>query len=535
MRKKAVRQNAGRGGQHARAPQQISQLGMIDPGYNRLSRVVSRMYTPCDIVDKDSVRIHNFIGGEFVPPIGGKYLDNIEPATGQPYSLVPDSDSRDVERAVDAAEKAFATWSRTPAAERSSILLRIAELIDRDLDKFARAESIDTGKPLSLARGLDIPRASSNFRFFATAILHTENEAHVTDGLAFNYTLRQPRGIAGLISPWNLPLYLLSWKIAPAIAVGNTAVAKPSELTPMTALLLAEVCREAGLPAGVLNIVQGTGPNVGSPMTAHPKIGTISFTGGTVTGRKVAEACAPLFKKVSLELGGKNPNIIFADADLDAAIAGSVRSSFANQGQVCLCGSRVFVERPAYAEFVRQFIEKASQLRVGDPLETGTDQGAIVSKTQLDKVKFYVDLARQEGGEIALGGSAPVPPNDRCKNGYFFPPTVITGLPVACRVNREEIFGPVITITPFDREDEVIGYANDTEYGLASSVWTQNLNRAHRMAEQIHSGTVWVNCWLVRDLRVPFGGMKQSGVGREGGEEALRFFTEPKNVCIAKN
>ena len=354
------------------------------------------------------------------------------------------------------------------------------------------------------------------------------------DGVAFNYTLRQPRGIVGLISPWNLPLYLLSWKIAPAIAVGNTAVAKPSELTPMTAYLLGEVCREAGLPNGVLNIVQGTGPKVGSAITAHPKIGTISFTGGTVTGRKVAEAGAPLFKKVSLELGGKNPNIIFADADLDAAIAGSVRSSFANQGQVCLCGSRLFVERPAYDEFVRRFVEKTSQLRMGDPLEANTDQGAIVSQTQLDKVRFYVELAQQEGGTIALGGSSPPPPNDRCRGGYFFPPTVITGLPVGCRVNREEIFGPVVTITPFDREEEVIGYANDTEYGLASSVWTQNLSRAHRVAEQIHTGTVWVNCWLVRDLRVPFGGMKQSGVGREGGEEALRFFTEPKNVCIAK-
>jgi aminomuconate-semialdehyde/2-hydroxymuconate-6-semialdehyde dehydrogenase len=302
----------------------------------------------------------------------------------------------------------------------------------------------------------------------------------------------------------------------------------------MTAYLLCETCREAGLPNGVLNVVHGTGPNVGAPITAHPKIGTISFTGGTVTGRKVAETCAPMFKKVSLELGGKNPNIIFADADQDAAIAGSLRSSFANQGQVCLCGSRVFVERSAYQDFVQRFVEKASQLRLGDPLEATTDQGAIVSKTQLDKVKFYVDLAKEEGGTIALGGSAPESINDRCQSGYFFPPTVITGLPVACRVNREEIFGPVVTITPFDSEEEVIGYANDNEYGLASSVWTQNLNRAHRVAEQIHTGTVWVNCWLVRDLRVPFGGMKQSGVGREGGDEALRFFTEPKNVCIAK-
>ncbi len=478
--------------------------------------------------------IHNFIDGEFVRPSNGSYLENIEPATGRAYSLVPDSDSRDVELAVAAAEKAFPAWALTPAADRSRILLRIADLIDRDLEKFARAESIDTGKPLSLARSLDIPRASSNFRFFATAILHTQNEAHVMDGIAFNYTLRQPRGIVGLISPWNLPLYLLSWKIAPALAVGNTAVAKPSELTPMTAFLLCEICREAGLPEGVLNIVHGTGPNVGAAITAHPKIGTISFTGGTVTGRKVAEAGASLFKKISLELGGKNPNIIFADADLEAAVAGSVRSSFANQGQICLCGSRVFVESPKYEEFVRRFVEKVGQLKQGDPLEPTTDQGAIVSRMQLDKVKFYVDLAREEGGEIALGGIVPEAPNERCRNGYFFPPTVITGLPVACRVNREEIFGPVVTITPFESEEEVIRYANDIEYGLSSSIWTQNLNRAHRVAEQIHTGTVWVNCWLVRDLRVPFGGMKQSGVGREGGEEALRFFTEAKNVCIAR-
>jgi aminomuconate-semialdehyde/2-hydroxymuconate-6-semialdehyde dehydrogenase len=482
----------------------------------------------------ESNKIRNFIDGQFVEPVSGRYLDNIEPATGKPYSKVPDSDASDVELAVGAAEKAFPGWSKTPAADRSRLLLRIADLIERDLEKLARAESIDTGKPLSLARSLDIPRAASNFRFFATAILHTENEAHVTDGVAFNYTLRQPRGIAGLISPWNLPLYLLSWKIAPAIAVGNTAIAKPSELTPMTAYLLCEICVEAGLPNGVLNIVHGTGPNVGAPITAHPKIGTISFTGGTVTGRKVAEAAAPLFKKVSLELGGKNPNIVFADADLEAALAGSVRSSFANQGQVCLCGSRVFVERSIYQDFVDRFIGKVGQLKQGDPLDEKTEQGAIVSKTQLDKVKFYVELAQKEGGKIAVGGGAPDSINDRCRDGYFFPPTVLTDLPVSCRTNREEIFGPVVTITPFDSEDEVIGYANDCEYGLASSVWTQNLSRAHRVAEKIHTGTVWINCWLVRDLRVPFGGMKQSGVGREGGEEALRFFTEPKNVCIAK-
>ncbi|PYL23959.1 MAG: 2-hydroxymuconic semialdehyde dehydrogenase [Verrucomicrobia bacterium] len=428
----------------------------------------------------ERLQVRNFINGEFVEPISGRYLDNIEPATGKPYSQVADSDGHDVDLAVAAAEKAFRDWLKKTAAERSNFLLRVAELIERDLEKFARAESI------------------------------------------------------GLISPWNLPLYLLSWKIAPAIAVGNTAIAKPSELTPMTAYMLCEIAREAGLPNGVLNVVHGTGPNVGSAITAHPKINTISFTGGTVTGRKVAEACAPLFKKLSLELGGKNPNIIFADADLDAAIAGSVRSSFANQGQVCLCGSRVFVERSAYKDFLERFIERTAHLCLGDPLEENTEQGAIVNKTQLEKVKFYVDLAQKEGGKIALGGSAPEPPNERCREGYFFQPTVITGLSVSCRTNREEIFGPVVTITPFDSEEEVIHHANDVEYGLSSSVWTQNLSRAHRVAERINTGTVWVNCWLVRDLRVPFGGMKQSGVGREGGEEALRFFTEPKNVCIAK-
>jgi aminomuconate-semialdehyde/2-hydroxymuconate-6-semialdehyde dehydrogenase len=485
-------------------------------------------------VQTERLRIQNFINGEFVEAVGGKYLDNIEPATGKPYSLVADSDAGDVEAAVAAAEKAFVDWSKKSAAERSKVLLGIADLIERDLEKLARAESIDTGKPLSLARTLDIPRAASNFRFFATAILHAESEAHITDNVAFNYTLRQPRGIAGLISPWNLPLYLLSWKIAPAIAVGNTAIAKPSELTPMTAYMLCEIVREAGLPNGVLNVVHGTGPNVGAAIIAHTKINTISFTGGTVTGRKVAEACAPLFKKVSLELGGKNPNIVFADADLDAAIAGSVRSSFANQGQICLCGSRVFVERSAYKDFVERFIEKASQLKMGDPLDEKTDQGAIASKTQLDKIKFYVDLAQKEGGKVALGGKAPESINERCREGYFFQPTVITGLPVSCRTNREEIFGPVVTLTPFDNEEEVVNYANDCDYGLASSIWTQNLSRAHRVAEQINTGTVWVNCWLVRDLRVPFGGMKQSGIGREGGEEALGFFTEPKNICIAK-
>ncbi|MBX3394024.1 MAG: aldehyde dehydrogenase [Phycisphaerae bacterium] len=479
------------------------------------------------------IRIEHYINGELSPPRSGAYLDNIDPSTGHVYSLVPDGDAATVDAAVLAAESAFPAWSRTPADVRSSHLLRIADAIEHRLEEFALAECIDNGKPLSLTRSLDIPRAVKNFRFFATAILHARSETHVTDGLALNYTLRQPRGICGLISPWNLPLYLLSWKIAPAIATGNTAVAKPSEVTPMTAYLLSQVCRDVGLPPGVLNIVHGLGAKVGAAMTAHPGITTLSFTGGTVTGREVARSAAPLFKKVSLELGGKNPNIVFADAEMDKAVAESVRAAFANQGQICLCGSRIFVERSAYDEFVERFAAEAGRLRVGDPLEPGVDQGAIVSKAQFEKVNYYVKLAKEEGGKIVVGGSPPPPVNDRCRDGYFFSPTVITGLGPNCRVNQEEIFGPVATIIPFDAEDEVVAYANGTAYGLAATLWTQNLTRAHRLAERINSGTIWVNCWLIRDLRVPFGGMKQSGVGREGGDEALRFFTEPKNVCIA--
>jgi aminomuconate-semialdehyde/2-hydroxymuconate-6-semialdehyde dehydrogenase len=478
-------------------------------------------------------RIDHYIDGELTPPASGEYVDNLEPATGEVYSSLADGDGADVARAVDAADRAFPAWSRMPAEERSQILLRVADGIEAALEPLAQAESLDTGKPLTLARAMDIPRAAANFRFFATAAPHFHSEAYATDRKALNYTLRRPRGVAGLISPWNLPLYLLTWKIAPALASGNTAVAKPSELTPMTAFMLAEICRDAGLPKGVLNIVQGRGARAGAALVAHPRVTTLSFTGGTATGAEIARTAAPLFKRVALELGGKNPNIIFADADVDEAIETSLLSSFANQGQVCLCGSRIFVEKPIYNSFVERFTAAARALRVGDPKEPGTRQGALISAAHRDKVMGYIDLARREGGTILCGGGPPKDPvNQRCRNGYFIEPTVITGLPADCRVNREEIFGPVVTIAPFRDEDEVVGWANGTDYGLTASVWTENLSRAHRLADRIASGTIWINCWRLRDLRVPFGGMKKSGVGREGGEEALRFFTEPKTVCI---
>lgn len=477
-------------------------------------------------------RIANYIAGAARPSGSGQYLDDIEPATGRAFALLPDSDDRDIDAAVAAAREAFPAWSATPADERSRHLLRIADAIEARLDEFARAESIDTGKPLKLARAVDIPRAIKNFRFFATAILHDRSDAFLTDHEALNYVLRRPRGVAGLISPWNLPLYLLSWKIAPALATGNTAVAKPSEITPLTAHLLAEVCTATGLPAGVLNIVHGRGVKAGAALVAHRDVSTLSFTGGTQTGAALARVAAPLFKKLALELGGKNPTIVFADADRDAALDASVRAAFMNQGQICLCGSRLLVERGIAVEFTRAFVERAVGLRIGDPLDDATDQGAIASAAHLEKIRSYVALAQAEGGEVLCGGRSPDPPNERCRGGYFFEPTVIGGLSPACRVNQEEIFGPVVSIVPFDDEVQAVAIANGTAYGLSASVWTRDLNRAHRVADQLQSGTVWLNCWLLRDLRVPFGGTKQSGVGREGGDEALRFFTEPKTVCI---
>ena len=477
------------------------------------------------------LKIKNYINGELVEPRSKTYLDNYNPATGKVYSLVPDSDTQDVELAVKAAEEAFPIWSKFSNEKRSAILLKLADLITHNLDRLAEAESIDNGKPVWLAKQVDIPRAAANFHFYATGVLHFASESHSMGQTAINYTLRKPIGIAGCISPWNLPLYLFSWKIAPALAAGNCVVAKPSEITPMTAYLLSELCVEAGLPAGVLNIVHGLGHKVGAAITAHPKIPAISFTGGTTTGAEVAKIAAPMFKKLSLELGGKNPNIIFADADFEKALATTVKSSFSNQGQICLCGSRIFVERPIYEKFRDALVEKTNQLVVGNPQDEGSNLGAVVSKQHLQKVLSYVDLAKKEGGKILAGGHQ-IGLDGDLKEGYYMAPTIIEGLDYNCRTNQEEIFGPVVTIMPFDTEEEVLQMANSTVYGLSAILWTQNLQRAHRMASQLKSGIIWINTWLLRDLRTPFGGMRNSGVGREGGFEALRFFTEPKNVCV---
>ncbi len=476
-------------------------------------------------------RIENYIDGELRPPVSGEYLDNYDPSIGEVYSLIPDSDENDVENAVQAARNAFPRWSAKTPEERHDVLIALSKLIERDLDTLAEAESIDNGKPKSLAKMVDIPRAVSNFKFYATAAMHFASESHQMVGQAINYTLRQPIGVVGCISPWNLPLYLFTWKIAPALAAGNCVVAKPTEITPMTAYLLSKLCIEAGLPKGVLNIVHGLGTKAGAAIVQHEEVRAISFTGGTKTGEWIAREAAPKFKKLSLELGGKNPNIIFADCDYEEMLDTTVRSSFANQGQICLCGSRIFVERPIYEKFCGDFAEKVKALKIGDPLNDSTNVGALVSKPHMEKVLSYIELAKTEGGQILTGGNQ-VKPEGRCEDGYFVEPTVVENLAHDCRTNQEEIFGPVVSVMPFDSEDEVLGYANSVRYGLSATVWTESLNRAHRVAEKLESGIVWINTWMTRDLRTPFGGVKDSGMGREGGFEALRFFTEEKNVCV---
>lgn len=481
--------------------------------------------------NKNMEKLQNFIDGKYCDPIDGEYIDNFEPATGKVYSLIPNSGSKDVDLAVKAAEKAYPVWSGMSIEKRSKILVKLSEGIEARMDEFVKAESRDNGKPLSLAAHVDIPRAVSNFHFFATAILHFASESHNMEGVGINYTLRKPLGIVGCISPWNLPLYLFSWKIAPALAAGNCIVAKPSEVTPYTAYLLGQVAKDAGMPDGVLNILHGEGGAAGDAIVKHPKIKAISFTGGTKTGEYIARTAAPMFKKLSLELGGKNPNIIFADCDFDEMMKTTMLSSFANQGQICLCGSRIFIERPLYEKFKEEFVKRVDATIVSHPDDPKAKLGAVVSKPHMEKVLSYVEIAKSEGGKVLTGGKQ-VHLDAPYDNGYYIRPTVIEGLTFDCRANQEEIFGPVVTITPFDTEEEVLMMANSTDYGLSSTLWTSDLKRAHRMANQLEAGIIWINAWLVRDLRTPFGGVKASGVGREGGWEALRFFTESKNVFV---
>ena len=475
-------------------------------------------------------KLLNYINGELLEPHSKEYIENESPVDGQVFSLVPDSDKQDVETAVEAAKKAFPFWSGLSKKERHDHLMRLADGIQARFDEMVEAESKDNGKPEWLAKQVDIPRASENLRFFATASLHFASQMHDMDGKAINYTLREPIGVVGCISPWNLPIYLFTWKIAPALAAGNTVVAKPSEVTPYTAYLLSEVCQEVGFPKGVLNIVHGYGHKVGAAITSHPDTPVISFTGGTVTGAKIAETAAPMFKKLSLELGGKNPNIIFADADFEDALEMALKASFRNQGQICLCGSRLFVEEPIYEKFKAAFVKRTQELKVGNP-KADNDLGAVVSKDHMNSILSKIELAKEEGGKVLCGGNRLILDGELCE-GYYIEPTIIEGLNHMCRTNQEEIFGPVVSIMPFKNEEDVIEMANSTRYGLAASIFTKDISKGHRVAAKIDSGIIWINTWMMRDLRIPFGGMKDSGVGREGGFKSLEFFTEPKNVCL---
>ncbi len=481
---------------------------------------------------KIPAKLSNYIGGKFVAPHTKQYFDNPNPSTGKLLCKIPDSDKRDVAKAVAAAEKAFPAWSKLSPPKRFKILNDIAEGILTNLDALAKAESMDSGKPLWLSKSVDIPRAHQNFQFFATAQMQFSTGAHHMREEAINYTLRQPIGVVGCISPWNLPLYLFTWKIAPALAVGNCVVAKPSEITPCTAYLLGQICEKAGLPPGVLNIIQGNGQNAGQAIVEHPKVKAISFTGGTATGARIASLAAPKFKKLSLELGGKNPNIIFADCDFNKMVKTSVGSSFGNNGQICLCGSRIYIEEKIYDKFKRAFLKQVKTLKVGDPLNVKSNLGALSSAGHLEKILNHIEIAKEEGAKVLTGGKQ-IKLGGKFSKGSYMEPTVLEGLDINCRTNQEEIFGPVVTLTPFKTEAAALKMANGTNYGLSATIWTSDLNRAHRMAEKLEAGIVWVNCWLKRDLRTPFGGVKNSGVGREGGWEAMRFFTEAKNVCVA--
>ena len=477
----------------------------------------------------DELNLRNYISGEFIDPETGEWLENFSPATGKIIALVPKSGQNDINMAVESAIQALPSWSALTNVDRANWLDKIADKLETKYEEIAELESKDTGKPISLAREVDAYRSVKNFRFFANIIRNLNEESYEMED-ATNRVIYKPVGVGALITPWNLPLYLLSWKVAPAIGMGNTVVCKPSEMTPLTADLLMKTIDEIGLPKGVVNLVHGDGMGAGSPLVSHENISLVSFTGGTSTGSIVAKAAASSFKKLSLELGGKNASIIFDDCNLENTVKGVVRSGFLNQGQVCLCGSRILVQEKIYDDFVKKFVSEVQNMKIGDPSDENTKLGALISPEHLSKVEEYIKIAKDEGGTVLTGGYPNLP--KEFKNGNWISPTVIADLDVNSRCSTEEIFGPVVTIHKFSNEKEAIEIANNTRYGLAGSIWNNDIEKANRVAESIHTGMIWINTWLHRDLRVPFGGVKDSGVGREGGKWSLSFFSEAMNICV---
>ena len=477
---------------------------------------------------RDRLKLRNYISGLFIEPDSKEWMDDYSPATGEIIGQVPKSQKSDVDRAVKAAKDALPYWSSLTNIERADWLDKIADNLESKYEDIAYLESKDTGKPISLAREVDAHRSVKNFRFFGEMIRNLEEESFGMED-ANNRVIYKPVGVGALITPWNLPLYLLSWKVAPAIGMGNTVICKPSELTPLTADLLMKSIDEVGLPKGVINLIHGDGMGAGAPLVSHEDVDLVSFTGGTSTGANVAQSAAVSFKKLSLELGGKNASIIFDDCDLEKTVPGVVRSGFLNQGQVCLCGSRILVQENVYDKFVDRFVNEVENMKIGDPSNEDTKLGALISPEHLSKVEEYIQIAKDEGGTILTGGYPCLP--KEFENGNWIAPTVIADLDVSSRCSIEEIFGPVVTIHKFVNEEEAIKIANNTRYGLAGSIWTTDLEKGNRVAESIHTGMIWINTWLHRDLRVPFGGVKDSGVGREGGRWSLGFFSETMNIC----